>query len=428
MIAGECEFDSPPKAQIRPESLRPKDGDHAYRLWRAARGVHRRGSTLRLRDRGAANRTNLWVFAVADRTPLIDRHIAAGAKIVDFAGWDMPLHYGSQVEEHHAVRQGAGMFDVSHMCAVDIVGADATAFLQKLLANDVARISAGKALYSCMLNERGGVVDDLIVYALDGFYRVVVNAGTADKDLAWMLDKAASFRVSIKARRDLGIIAVQGPQARDKALPLLPEAYRAAAAELGVFHCVGDADGLIGRTGYTGEDGFECILPAAQLPALWDGLLAAGVTPCGLGARDTLRMEAGMNLYGQDMDEEVSPLRAGLAWTVAWEPAERDFIGRAALEQQKAAGGLPRFVGLVLEGRGVMRAHQVVLTPAGEGEITSGGFSPTAGVSIALARIPRGDFDQVQIQIRDKQVPARVVKAPFVRHGKVLIDIPESSK
>ena len=363
---------------------------------------------------------------MANKTPLIDRHSAAGAKIVDFAGWDMPLHYGSQVEEHHAVRRSAGMFDVSHMCAVDITGADAQGYLRYLLANDVAKVEAGKALYSCMLNERGGVVDDLIVYALDDFYRVVVNAGTADKDLAWMQDKAGKFRVTIRARRDLGIIAVQGPQARELALPLLPEKFRDAAANLGVFQCVGDGDGLIGRTGYTGEDGFECILPAADLPALWDGLLNAGVKPAGLGARDTLRMEAGMNLYGQDMDEDITPLQAGLGWTVAWEPADRDFIGRAALEAQKQAGGLPRFVGLVLQGRGVMRAHQTVLTPAGEGEITSGGFSPTANVSIGLARIPRGEFDRVEIQIRNKQVPARVVKPPFVRHGQIKIELPES--
>ncbi|MGJ8670218.1 MAG: glycine cleavage system aminomethyltransferase GcvT [Oceanococcus sp.] len=363
---------------------------------------------------------------MAQQTPLFEKHQQAGAKIVDFAGWDMPLHYGSQMDEHHIVRQSAGMFDVSHMCAVDIAGADAQKFLRQLLANDVAKVSAGKAIYSCMLNEAAGVVDDLIVYVLDAFYRVVVNAGTADKDIAWMQSKAAGFQVEISARRDLGILAVQGPQARDKALPLLPEAYRSAAAELSAFQCVGDQNGLIGRTGYTGEDGYECILPIADLPALWDGLIAAGVKPCGLGARDTLRMEAGMNLYGQDMDEEITPLQAGLGWTIAWEHSERDFIGRSALEAQKAAGDLPRFVGLVLEGRGIMRAHQTVLTSAGAGEVTSGGFSPTAGVSIGLARIPKGDFDRVNIQIRNKEVPARVVKAPFVRNGKVLIELPES--
>lgn len=364
---------------------------------------------------------------MAQTTPLYDRHQKAGAKLVDFAGWDMPLHYGSQVEEHHAVRRAAGVFDVSHMCAVDVAGADASAFLRRLLANDVARIGPGKAQYSCMLNPQGGVVDDLIVYALDGFYRVVVNAGTADKDLAWMQAQAQDFKVEIRARRDLGILAVQGPRARELTLPLLPERFRAAAGELGVFQAVGDAQGLIGRTGYTGEDGFECILPVAEMPALWDGLLAAGVRPCGLGARDTLRLEAGMNLYGQDMDEGVSPLAAGLSWTVAWEPAERDFIGRAVLEAQKAAADQPRFVGLVLEGRGVMRAHQIVRCADGQGEITSGGFSPTAGVSIALARIPRGQAEQVHIVIRDKEVPARVVKPPFVRHGKILIELPESS-
>ncbi len=364
---------------------------------------------------------------MAQTTPLYQKHQQAGAKLVDFAGWDMPLHYGSQVEEHHAVRRDAGMFDVSHMCAADVSGDQALAFLQYLLANDVARVAAGKALYSCMLNEQGGVVDDLIVYVLDGFYRVVVNAGTADKDVAWMQARSQGFAVDIKVRRDLGIIAVQGPNAREKALPLLPQAYRAPAAELGVFECVGDAQGLIGRTGYTGEDGFECILPVDDLPALWDALVTAGVAPCGLGARDTLRMEAGMNLYGQDMDETITPLQAGLGWTVAWQPEARDFVGRKALEQQKAAGQLPRFVGLVLEGRGIMRAHQVVDTPAGPGEVTSGGFSPTAGVSIALARIPRGDFDRVEIQIRNKNVPARVVKAPFVRNGKILIDLPEAS-
>ena len=365
---------------------------------------------------------------MAQTTPLFEKHQQADAKIVDFAGWDMPLHYGSQMDEHHAVRKSAGMFDVSHMCAVDVSGSQAQAFLQYLLANDVARAGRGKAIYSCMLNEQAGVVDDLIVYVLDGFYRVVVNAGTADKDVAWMQAHSSGFEVEIKVRRDLGILAVQGPQAREKTLPLLPEKYQAAAAELGIFQCVGDTNGLIGRTGYTGEDGFECILPIAELPALWDGLLAAGVAPCGLGARDTLRMEAGMNLYGQDMDESVTPLQAGLAWTIAWEPAERNFIGRSALEAQKKTGDLPRFVGLVLEGRGVMRAHQIVLTAAGEGEITSGGFSPSAQCSIALARIPRGDFEQVEIQIRNKQVPARVVKAPFVRNGKILIDLPEATK
>lgn len=364
---------------------------------------------------------------MAQKTPLYDKHQQAGAKIVDFAGWDMPLHYGSQVDEHHVVRQAAGMFDVSHMCVVDISGNQAQEFLRYLLANDVAKVSSGQAIYACMLNQEGGVVDDLIVYALDGFYRVVANAGTADKDIAWMQAQQGRFEVTITPRRDLGIIAVQGPQARDKALPLLPERYRKGASALKPFQSVGDNAGLIGRTGYTGEDGFECILPVTDVPALWDGLQTAGVVPCGLGARDTLRLEAGLNLYGQDMDDVTSPLQAGLGWTVAWEPQQRDFIGRQALQAQKDAGDLPRFVGLVLEGRGIMRAQQVIDTPQGAGEVTSGGFSPSTGLSIGLARIPRGDFDRVDIQIRNKAVAARVVKPPFVRNGKILIETSEPS-
>lgn len=357
---------------------------------------------------------------MAQLTPLYEQHVAAGAKVVDFAGWDMPLHYGSQVEEHHAVRQGAGMFDVSHMCAVDVTGTGAQDFLRRLLANDIARIAAGKAQYSCMLNPAGGVIDDLISYFVaPEFYRVVVNAGTAGKDIAWLHQQAEGANVSILPRRDLGIIAVQGPQARELATPFLPTGLQAAVAELKPFSCAFADDRLIGRTGYTGEDGFECILPAAELVDFWTALLAAGVKPCGLGARDTLRLEAGMNLYGQDMNEDVSPLAAGLAWTVALEPASRDFIGRAALEAQ--AGNAPSFLGLVLEGRGVMRAHQTVHCPQGEGEITSGGFSPTMNASIALARLPADASGPVEVVIRDKRIPARIVKPPFVRHGKILI-------
>ncbi len=357
------------------------------------------------------------------QTRLYAQHQAAGARIVDFAGWDMPLHYGSQVDEHHAVRRAAGMFDVSHMCVVDVQGPEACGYLRQLLANDAARIGPGKAQYTCMLNGEAGVIDDMIVYHVaEQFYRVVVNAGRADVDLSWMAAETSGFDVAVRARRDLGILAVQGPQARELTLPVLPGAARDSDAALGAFECDALGDGLIARTGYTGEDGFELILPEADLPPLWDKLLAAGVRPIGLGARDTLRLEAGMNLYGQDMDESISPLACGLAWTVAWEPADREFIGRTSLESQRDAKNQPQFVGLLLEGRGVMRAHLKVLTPAGQGEITSGGFSPTIGRSIALARLPRGDYDRVEVEIRGKNVPARVVKAPFVRKGKILIE------
>jgi len=355
------------------------------------------------------------------KTALFEQHEAAGAKFVDFAGWDMPIHYGSHLEEHHAVRQDAGMFDVSHMTPVDVRGAGATEWLRHLLANDVAKLKTpGKALYSCMLTEQGTVIDDLITYRMtDEWYRVVVNAGTTEKDVTWMQQQAPEG-ISVEPRYELCILAVQGPQAVAKAAPLLGDAGAAAAA-LKPFNAVSEGDWFIGRTGYTGEDGFEIIGLADAVQTLWDGLLEAGVRPCGLGARDTLRLEAGMNLYGQDMDESVTPLASGLAWTVSFDDADRDFIGRAALEAQRAAGDLPRFVGVLLEGRGVLRAHMAVATPQGEGELTSGGFSPTMGRSIGLARIPAGDAETVDVIIRGKPVPARIVNPPFVRLGKIRV-------
>ncbi len=358
------------------------------------------------------------------RTALFDIHIEMGAKMVPFGGWDMPLHYGSQLKEHHAVRQEAGMFDVSHMLALDIVGADSEAFLRKLLANDVARLQqAGKALYSCMLNPDGGVIDDLIVYFLSpGNYRVVVNAGTAEKDLRWMEQLAGAYEIELTARRDLAMIAVQGPQARDMTLPLLPDTLKEPAAELKPFFAVADEDWLVARTGYTGEDGFEVSLPATEAGDFWKELADGGVAPCGLGARDTLRLEAGMNLYGHDMDESISPLVAGLAWTVSWEPQERDFIGRKPLEAQRDKDDNLQFVGLVLEGRGVLRDHLKIYSGDEEiGEITSGGFGPTLDRSIALARIRKGYGDVCEVDIRGKRLPVRVVTPPFVRNGQIKI-------
>jgi aminomethyltransferase len=355
------------------------------------------------------------------RTPLFTEHARLGARIVPFGGWDMPLHYGSQLDEHHAVRRRAGVFDVSHMQPVDVSGPDAKDFLRYLLANDVAKLKApGKALYSCMLNDQGGVVDDLIVYHRGpDRYRIVVNAGTADKDLAWMQAQAAGFAVTIDRRRDLAMIAIQGPAARTLAAPLLPADCRDAALALEPFFAAEGRDCFVGRTGYTGEDGFEVMLPAAEAPDLWQGLIAAGVQPCGLGARDTLRLEAGMNLYGQDMDEGVGPLESGLGWTVAWEPEARAFVGRAALTAMRDNPARRDFVGLLLTGRGVLRGHQKVLVEGREvGEVTSGGFSPTLERSIAFARVKAGIGSDCQVDIRGKPIPARVVKTTFVRGGK----------
>jgi aminomethyltransferase len=364
------------------------------------------------------------------KTPLFDEHQRLSARIVPFAGWDMPVHYGSQVREHEAVRTAAGMFDVSHMRPVDVAGVDASVYLQRLLANDVGRLAKpGKALYSCMLNPDGGVIDDLIVYHRGSLgFRLVVNAATADKDIAWMRSQAQGFTVGIDRRDDLAMIAVQGPAARSRGMAVLPDALQGPVGALKPFFAAEAGDWLVGRTGYTGEDGLEIMLPAPQAAALWRGLLDAGVAPCGLGARDTLRLEAGMNLYGQDMDETTSPLTSGLAWTIAWEPADRTFVGREALDQQRNDAGLPHQVGLLLTGRGVLRAHQPVLVgdePAGE--VTSGGFAPTLGRSIALARIrplPGTGVDQAcTVLIREKPVTARIVKPPFVRHGQAQIDL-----
>ena len=365
------------------------------------------------------------------QTPLHAIHRAAGARMVDFGGWDMPVHYGSQIDEHHAVRRGAGMFDVSHMLAVDIEPRAPAAsqsgvrdFLRGALANNVAKLTVpGKALYSCLLRPDGGVLDDLIVYFLrEDWFRLVVNAGTADKDLAWLgaliADRAPQLKLT--PRRDLAMIAVQGPQARERVWTVLPTA-RAASESLKPFNAVQAGEYLIARTGYTGEDGFEITLPAALAPDFWQALQAAGVKACGLGARDTLRLEAGMNLYGQDMDEAVNPLESGLAWTVDL-TSPRDFVGKAAL---LAAHPSRQLAGLVLQDPGgILRSHQPIRTAHGDGEVTSGSYSPTLSRSIALARLPTrvAPGDIVHVDVRGKSLAARVVKPPFVRNGKSLID------
>jgi len=372
-------------------------------------------------------------------TPLFAEHLSLGARMVPFGGWDMPLHYGSQIEEHLAVRTQAGMFDVSHMRAVDIGGPGARDFLRRLLANDVARLlEPGKALYSCMLNPRGGVLDDLIVYFLGagglgaGSYRVVVNAATTDQDLAWMQSQAGAS-VHLQPRWDLAMIAVQGPAARELASRHLPANLGAAALALRPFCAAGGeitgSDGwFVSRTGYTGEDGFEILLPADQAPVLWRALAGDGVAPCGLGARDTLRLEAGMNLYGQDMDATTSPLESGLGWTIAWEPSDRAFIGRAALEAQRVKGDQRSFIGLLLTGQGVLRPHQRVLAVGQEvGILTSGGYGPSLRRSIGLARLHPGcdlaPGDACEVDIRGKARAARLVKPPFVRQGTVRINL-----
>jgi len=363
---------------------------------------------------------------VTQRTALYQKHLDAGARMVDFAGWEMPINYGSQIDEHHQVRQQAGVFDVSHMTVVDISGADAEPYLRRLLANDVARLKVvGKALYSAMLNSDGGVIDDLIVYRLQAGYRLVVNCATRSKDLAWLEQQSQGFKVDLRERPELAILAVHGPAAIEKVCAILPGEQARKIKELANFHGVElEGDWFVARTGYTGEKGLELIFPQQQAEAFWDRLLAAGVSPVGLGARDTLRLEAGMNLYGHDMDETVSPLAANMEQTIAWEAPDRDFIGRSALiraQELQRQGQMPQLVGLVLEERGVLREGQTVVCDKGEGIITSGTFSPTLKHSIALARIP-ANAGNCKVDVRGKLLPVRIVKPAFVRFGQKVFD------
>ncbi len=364
---------------------------------------------------------------MGNKTALYELHQQMGAKLVDFGGWDMPINYGSQVEEHHQVRRDAGMFDVSHMTVVDITGSDAQEYLRYLLANDVIRLrEKGKAMYTGMLNETGGVVDDLIVYLMTDadvpgeWFRVVVNCATREKDLRWMSDHTAHFDdVALTERPELSMVAIQGPEACAKVTAVVSESRGRLIESLSPFQGLESEGWFFARTGYTGEDGLEVMVPEDEVADFWQALADAGVGPCGLGARDTLRLEAGMNLYGADMDESISPLAANMGWTVAWEPQERNFIGREALEKQRAEGVAEKLVGLVLEGRGVLRSHQKVIVDGEEvGEITSGSFSPTLGHSIAMARVPVTTAETCHVDMRGKPVEVRVVKPSFVRNGE----------
>jgi aminomethyltransferase len=365
---------------------------------------------------------------MSKKTPLHAKHLQANAKMVDFHGWLMPLHYGSQLTEHHQVRQDAGMFDVSHMTILDLSGQRVREFLRYLLANDVAKLQeTGQALYSCMLNEQGKVLDDLIIYLqTETQFRIVCNAATREKVIGWIKKQAKNFGVRIQEyTTHYAMLAIQGPSARAKTEACLPHELQSAAMGLKPFCACWNEHWFVARTGYTGEEGFEVIVPVQHAQTLWDNLLLAGVKPIGLAARDTLRLEAGMRLYGADLDEAHSPLESGLEWTVAWVPPNREFIGREALEEQRQRREHSIMVGLVLnDKRGVLRGHQTVHLENGEeGQITSGTFSPTLGIAIGLARVSPKVHEQVSVAIRNKQLTAKVVKPPFVRHGKPCINI-----
>lgn len=350
------------------------------------------------------------------KTPLYALHLESHAKMTDFHGWEMPLHYGSQIQEHLAVREQAGIFDVSHMTVLDILGTGGRQFLRQLLTNDVDRLPhPGSALYSCMCNEHGGILDDLIVYqrAPDS-YRLILNSSTRDKDLAWIQQKSQGFAVGLHTRPDLAIIAVQGPQVFYKLNAILEPAEQDAISTLQRFECVEVNHCFFGRTGYTGEDGLEILLPHEKAQPLWRKLIQAGFQPCGLAARDSLRLEAGLMLYGQDMDETTTPLESGLAWTIKWEPEDRNFIGMGALIAQKNHLK-QKMVGLILEDKGIMRAHQrVVLKDLPDGVITSGGYSPSLNLSIALARVPVEATSMAEVEIRGRLHRAQIGKPRFL--------------
>ena len=351
------------------------------------------------------------------KTRLYQMHVEAGGKMVDFAGWSLPIHYGSQLKEHSAVRQDSGVFDVSHMTIIDCIGPGAEQFLRRVIANDVGTLNVNQCLYGLLLNERGGVIDDLIVYRLSDKYRLVTNAATRERVLDWLALQNLE-KVELE-EQNLVMLAIQGPQAQSH---LVKWDSSVDLGSLSPFYCLPSEKGLIARTGYTGEDGFEVMLPEDEAPALWRLLVKGGVEPAGLGARDTLRLEAGLNLYGQDMDEETSPLIANISWTVKWNPVERDFIGRSALEPMRKNFD-QKLVGLVLDGKGILRQNQKVASEFGEGRVTSGSYSPTMARSIALARVPKKAEAQCQVEIRGKLVSATIVKPPFVKNGGVLVDL-----
>lgn len=351
-------------------------------------------------------------------TPLLQEHQRVGATIVPFAGWSMPLHYGSQLQEHQAVRQHVGMFDVSHMAIIDLLGPGVRDFLRYLLANDVDKLAhRGQAQYNCLLNDNGGIIDDVIIYFMDvEHYRMISNAGTREKVLSWLNRYVADFSVGIHERTDLGIIAIQGPDALKVITPLLTANQHDLTATLAPFEFAHEGNFFIARTGYTGEDGYEWILPHKALVDTWRKLSEAGVKACGLGARDTLRLEAGYNLSGQDINETTSPYESRMGWVVTLAEDDREFIGRAALELQQSQGVKRQLVGLVLESPGVLRSHMPIFT--GEkriGEITSGSFSPHLQAGIALARLNTPVPTEVTVEIRGQRLPCRIVKPPFTK-------------
>jgi aminomethyltransferase len=357
------------------------------------------------------------------RTPLYSCHAELGARLVDFAGWEMPVQYEGVIEEHRAVRTAAGMFDVSHMGEVRVKGAGAEAFLQRLTPNDVSKLVPGRAHYSGLLTDRGTYIDDLLIYRLaaDDFL-VVVNASNADRDFAWIAERAEGDAEVTNESDRYALIALQGPRAIEILTPMATAGIAAVKYYGFLQGEVAGKPALLSRTGYTGEDGVELYLAPEDAPEIWRRLLEAGVKPAGLGARDTLRLEAAMALYGHEIDETTTPFEAGLNWVVKLDKG--DFLGREALQAQRAAGLPRKLVGFEVQGRGIARqGHAVLSHEGGEavGAVTSGTWSPTFEKALGMAYVPvalAAPGTPLTIDVRGKALPAVVVETPFYRRAK----------
>ena len=361
---------------------------------------------------------------MARRTVLFDAHRALGARIVEFAGWDMPISYAGPLEEHRAVRTRCGLFDVSHMGEIEVRGPGAEALCQELTVNDVGRLDDGDGQYSVLCNEHGGVLDDLVVFRLGRErFLLVVNAANTDADRAWIASHAPAHVVLDDRSAELALLALQGPEAERALRTLTPLDLTALRPFTVRDATLAGVRGLVSRTGYTGEDGFELFVPASETLPVWDAVLAAvrrsGGLPCGLAARDTLRLEAGLPLCGTDMDAETTPIEAGIGWVVKLrKPA---FVGRETLARQAATGPARRLVGLRLDEPGIPRhGHVVWRDGARIGTVTSGSKSPTLGTFIGMAYVDRASTRRettVAVEIREHQLPAHVVDRPFYRRA-----------
>ena len=352
-----------------------------------------------------------------NKTTLFEQHKNLGAKIVDFGGWSMPINYGSQINEHKVVRSDVGIFDVSHMSIFDLSGSEQAKFLKYLLPNDVDKIkNSGRALYSPLLNNDGGVLDDLIVYNLGTHYRIISNCATRSQNHDWFVKQSESYDVKIKLMNDLSIIAIQGPNSINLLDKIgIHDLDRMSDFDVKIYN-----SSMIAKTGYTGEEGFEVVIENSDVESFWLSLLEAGASAIGLGARDTLRLEAGLNLYGTDMDTNNNPYESNLAWTIDLNDKKRDFIGKRALEEINK-DACKELKGIILRDKGILRSHQLIEHKAGNGEILSGTYSPSFGFSIAFARLDKGHDGEGKVKIRNNEFKVEIVSPPFMRKGKMLI-------